>query len=158
MKRKMQIESGTCRASLNEYKCSKCQDTEVIFYEEVNEFGMRVSMQKDCDCKAQRVLERRLKNAMIPEEFADARFDSYMRETEEQKLLYNTMAKYLKNFKEIRETKQNSLGFIATFGELRIKQLEPAKRAEAKRDHNSFGLGKTHLQASYDKVSYEARI
>ena len=31
------------------------------FYEEVNQFGMRVSMQKDCECKAQRVLERRLK-------------------------------------------------------------------------------------------------
>ncbi|WP_255446657.1 hypothetical protein [Bacillus sp. SH5-2] len=46
-----------------------------------------MAMQKDCECKAQRVLERRLKNAMIPEEFTDARFDSYKRETDEQKLL-----------------------------------------------------------------------
>ncbi|GLV65612.1 hypothetical protein Bmyc01_42810 [Bacillus mycoides] len=58
-----------------------------------------------CECKAQRVLEHRLKNAMIPEEFTDARFDSYKRETEEQKLLYSTMGKYLQNFKEIKETK-----------------------------------------------------
>ncbi|MDH2858880.1 ATP-binding protein [Bacillus cytotoxicus] len=147
----MQAENRTCQATSNEYKCSKCHDSEVIFYEEVNEFGMRVSIQKDCECKAQRVLERRLKNAMIPEEFADARFDSYKRENEEQRLLYNTMAKYLKNFKGIKNTKQNSLGFIATFGELRIKQLEPAKRAQAKREHNSFGLGKTHLQVAAAK-------
>ncbi|GLV65613.1 hypothetical protein Bmyc01_42820 [Bacillus mycoides] len=50
-----------------------------------------------------------------------------------------------------RSRKQNSLGFIATFGELRIKQLEPAKRAQAKREHNSFGLGKTHLQVAAAK-------
>ena len=151
MRKKMQAENATCQASLNEYRCLKCQDSEVVFYEEVNQFGMRVSMQKDCECKAQRVMERRLKNAMIPEEFTDARFDSYKRETEEQKLLYSTMGKYLQNFNEIKGTKQNSLGFIATFGELRIKQLESAKRAQAKREHNSFGLGKTHLQVAAGK-------
>ncbi|MGQ0517822.1 ATP-binding protein, partial [Bacillus sp. D-CC] len=86
-----------------------------------------------------------MKNAMIPEEFTNARFDSYKRETKQQKLLYKTMVEYLHYFKQIKETKQNSLGFVATFGELRIKQLEPAKRAQAKREHNSFGLGKTHL-------------
>ncbi|WP_227496238.1 ATP-binding protein [Bacillus cereus] len=147
----MQAENVTCQASSNAYRCLKCQDSEVVFYEEVNQFGMRVSMQKDCECKAQRVMERRLKNAMIPEEFTDARFDSYKRETVEQKLLYSTMGNYLQNFKEIKESKQNSLGFIATFGELRIKQLEPAKRAQAKREHNSFGLGKTHLQVAAAK-------
>ena len=57
-------------------------------------------------------------------------------------MLYETIVKYLRNFEEIKGTKQNSLGFIATFGELRIKQLEPSKRAQAKREHNSFGLGK----------------
>ncbi|WP_231559676.1 ATP-binding protein [Bacillus sp. UNC322MFChir4.1] len=147
----MKAEEETCQASSSEYKCLKCHDAEVVFYEEVNEFGMRVSMQKDCDCKTQRVLERRLKNAMIPEEFVDARFDSYIRDTQEQKLLYNTMVQYLKNFESIRKSKQNSLGFIATFGELRIKQLEPDKRAQAKREHNSFGLGKTHLQVAAAK-------
>ena len=88
---------------------------------------------------------------MIPEEFAQARFDSYQQETEKQKLLYGTIVKYLRNFEEIKGTKQNSLGFIATFGELRIKQLEPSKRAQAKREHNSFGLGKTHLQVAAAK-------
>ena len=63
-------------------------------------------------------------------------------------MLYETIVKYLRNFEEIKGTKQNSLGFIATFGELRIKQLEPSKRAQAKREHNSFGLGKTHLQVA----------
>ena len=66
-------------------------------------------------------------------------------------MLYETIVKYLRNFEEIKGTKQNSLGFIATFGELRIKQLEPSKRAQAKREHNSFGLGKTHLQVAAAK-------
>ncbi|MED3103046.1 DNA replication protein, partial [Bacillus thuringiensis] len=88
---------------------------------------------------------------MIPEEFAQARFDSYKQKTENQKVLYETIVKYLRNFEEIKGTKQNSLGFIATFGELRIKQLEPSKRSQAKREHNSFGLGKTHLQVAAAK-------
>lgn len=151
MRKKLQAENAIDPTTSNEYRCLKCQDSEVIFYEEVNQFGMRVSMQKDCECKAQRVLERRLKNAMIPEEFTNARFDSYKRKTEQQKLLYKTMVEYLHYFKQIKETKQNSLGFVATFGELRIKQLEQAKRAQAKREHNSFGLGKTHLQVAAAK-------
>ncbi len=151
MRKKLQAENETCQVTSNEYKCSTCQDTEVLFYEEVNEFGMKVSVQKDCSCKVQRVIERRLKNAMIPEEFAQARFDSYKQKTENQKVLYETIVKYLRNFEEIKGTKQNSLGFIATFGELRIKQLEPSKRAQAKREHNSFGLGKTHLQVAAAK-------
>ena len=151
MRKKLQAENETCQVTSNAYKCATCQDTEVLFYEEVNEFGMRVSVQKDCSCKVQRVIERRLQNAMIPEEFAQARFDSYQQETEKQKLLYGTIVKYLRNFEEIKGTKQNSLGFIATFGELRIKQLEPSKRAQAKREHNSFGLGKTHLQVAAAK-------
>lgn len=151
MRKKLQAENAIDPTTSNEYRCLKCQDSEVIFYEEVNQFGMRVSMQKDCECKAQQVLERRLKNAMIPEEFTNARFDSYKRETEQQKLLYKTMVEYLHYFKQIKGTKQNSLGFVATFGELRIKQLELAKRAQAKREHNSFGLGKTHLQVAAAK-------
>ena len=70
-------------------------------------------MQKDCECKAQRVLERRLKNAMIPEEFTDARFDSYKRETEEQKsFLYNTMGKYLQILKKSRN--QNKIAWASS--------------------------------------------
>ena len=57
-------------------------------------------------------MERRLKNAMIPEEFTDARFDSYKRETEEQKLLYSTMGKYLQNFNETRE--QNKIAWASS--------------------------------------------
>ena len=85
MRKKLQAENETCQVTLNEYKCATCQDTEVLFYEEVNEFGMKVSVQKDCSCKVRRVIERRLKNAMIPEEFAQARFDSYKQKTENQK-------------------------------------------------------------------------
>ena len=102
MRKKLQAENETCQVTSNAYKCATCQDTEVLFYEEVNEFGMRVSVQKDCSCKVQRVIERRLQNAMIPEEFAQARFDSYQQETEKQKLLYGTIVKYLRNFEEIK--------------------------------------------------------
>ena len=87
MRKKLQAENETCQVTSNAYKCATCQDTEVLFYEEVNEFGMRVSVQKDCSCKVQRVIERRLQNAMIPEEFAQARFDSYQQETEKTKVI-----------------------------------------------------------------------
>ena len=42
MRKKLQAENETCQVTLNEYKCATCQDTEVLFYEEVNEFGMKV--------------------------------------------------------------------------------------------------------------------
>ena len=31
MRKKMQAENATCQASLNEYRCVKCQDSEVVF-------------------------------------------------------------------------------------------------------------------------------
>jgi len=44
-----------------------------------------------------------------------------------------------------------NLGFIAVVGEQRLRELPAGERAEAKRQHNNFGVGKTHLQIALAK-------
>jgi len=88
---------------------------------------------------------------MIPEEFEDARFNNYIQETETQKYLYNGITNYLKNFEQIKDTKKNSLIFLAKVGEMIIKSVPLSERARMKAQHNSYGLGKTHLQAAAGK-------
>lgn len=159
MQKKMQTDEEACQVSSSEYKCPKCKDSEFVFRKEPQirydsegqEKVYYVEVGEPCDCRDQRMLERRLQNALIPEEFASARFDSYIQETTAQQLLYKTMADYLRTFPEIERTRHNSLGFMAEFGELRIRQLPPKERAEAKLKYNNFGLGKTHLQVAAAK-------
>lgn len=101
---------------------------------------------KTCECQKRQSEIARLKNAMIPEEFEDARFKNYIRNTDMQKEMFNRMMEYLKQFNEIRNTKRNSFGYIATYGEARLKALPINERIEIMKSHNSYGLGKTHLQ------------
>jgi len=104
---------------------------------------------KRCSCVEQRALQARFKNALIPEEFEDARLNNYRRETEVQHILYNAIEDYLRDIQTIldEKPKQNSIGFIATFGEERIRNMQnESDRFRAMQEHNSFGLGKTHLQ------------
>jgi DNA replication protein DnaC len=133
--------------NLYEYECEKCQDTEWVTFRDQDGYEYA----KECDCKPLKVMRRRFKNALIPDEFKEARFDNYIRKTETQNILYNGMIEYLKNFETNKNSKKNSLGFIAIFGEQRIKELNFKERAEVKRKHNSFGLGKTHIQAAAAK-------
>lgn len=60
---------------------------------------------------------------MIPEEFEKARFKNYIRHIDVQKKMFNRMMEYLKKFNEIRDTKRNSFGYIATYGEARLKSF-----------------------------------
>jgi DNA replication protein DnaC len=142
-------EKRTDLLSLNqyEYECGKCQDTEWVSFK--GEDGYDYA--KECECKPMKVMKRRFKNSLIPDEFKESRFDNYKRTNETQNVLYNGMVDYLKTFETVKKTKNNSLGFIAVFGEQRIKELSFKERAEVKRKHNSFGLGKTHLQAAAAK-------
>lgn len=101
---------------------------------------------------AQKRLYRLMKNAMIPDEFRDAEFSTYRVTNDTQRLMYDSAREYVERFDEIRSQKQNSFGFIAKFGERRLREIrDPAKRSEAKRRHNNFGLGKTHLQVAIAK-------
>lgn len=107
----------------------------------------------ECECLERKNLITRIKGAMIPDEFKNARFDNYIQETEMQKELYTAMTDYLKNFERIRTSKMNSIGFIAEFGETRLKNLPYERRAEMKRKYNSYGLGKTHLHVAAAKFA-----
>lgn len=101
---------------------------------------------------AQKRLYRLMKNAMIPDEFQDAEFSTYRVTNATQRLMYESAREYVDHFEEIMNQEQNSLGFIAKFGERRLREIrDPVKRGEAKQKHNNFGLGKTHLQVAIAK-------
>lgn len=169
---KMQCESLNQTEKLgDEYKCSKCQDKQFILKKTAvyGEDGEQLKWPNgtlrfeetasECECLEQTRIKTRFKNALIPNEFQDARFDNFVRESLVQTTMYNTMTDYLKNFQELNKSPINSLGFIAVFGEQRLKQLPSDQRLIAKREHNNFGLGKTHLQIAAAKwLMKKARI
>lgn len=141
--------------------CSDCNDTGMLLEtveEEMSVKGQEPKMiNKDvgrpCHCVKQKHLKNRFKNALIPDEFKNARFDNYEREEDSQNTLFDATQEYLKEFPEVIKNKpeENSLGFMAVFGESRIRSMSGEDRYNAKADHNNFGLGKTHLQMAAAK-------
>lgn len=126
--------------SSSDYECPKCKDTGYIID------GWTAS---ECLCMKQKRLNLRMKNAMIPQEFENAKFDTYKVNNPTQRKMLNAIKQYLSEFEENKET---SFGFIAIFGEKRLREIKnPQQRAEMKRQHNNFGLGKTHLQIAAAK-------
>ncbi|UFU01328.1 ATP-binding protein [Radiobacillus kanasensis] len=138
----------------NQFECEDCRDTGSLIdriYDD--EYEREKDFFRPCHCQETRNLKNRFKNALIPSEFENARFDNYKRDTEVQRLLFDSTHDYLKEFQSIVNVKpeHNSLGFIAVFGESRIRNLDGEARAEVKISHNNFGLGKTHLQMAAAK-------
>lgn len=98
---------------------------------------------------------------MIPEEYENARFKDFNTEHPTHEKMYNIIMAYLKEIpakKDLdpdregkRRPKGPSLGFIAEYGETRVKELPYAERAKAKQERNSYGIGKTHLQIAAAK-------
>jgi len=89
---------------------------------------------------------------MLPEEFVDAELSTYQIQHPTYQLLYDAITSYLAAFDEIHRQPHNSIGFVAKVGERRLREIkDPTKRAEMKRRHNSYGLGKTHLQIAAAK-------
>ncbi len=147
----------------DEYKCQECQDKGYILVKKkaIDENGDQLKWPNgtlrfdevaiECDCLEQSRIRIRLKNALIPSEFANARFDNFIQNTDVQVKMYNSITEYLKNFNQLHTSPSNSLGFIAVFGEQRLKDLPPNERLTAKKLHNNFGIGKTHLQIAAAK-------
>ncbi|AZN43971.1 ATP-binding protein [Paenibacillus albus] len=106
---------------------------------------------RECVCQQQRRLNARLQHAMIPEEFERATFAQYRTETSVQANMLKCMQRYLNQFAELLPQQQNGFGFMAAYGESRLRELKGAARAQAKAQHNNFGLGKTHLQIAAAK-------
>ncbi|QXJ39556.1 DNA replication protein DnaC [Parageobacillus caldoxylosilyticus] len=139
----------------NEYECSQCKDTEFIFYKD--EQGYEFA--KPCECRERKAWKRRFKQALIPDEFIHANFENFKRSTQYQQDMYDATINYLNEFAVIKHedgtTKKiipnKNLGFIAVVGEQRLRELPAGERAEAKRQHNNFGVGKTHLQIALAK-------
>jgi len=125
------------------YECERCQDQGYIVD------GWTA---KECSCLEQKKLMARMKNAMIPEEFVESRFDTYRVQTPTQEIMMDAIKDYLRHFEQIKDQTNNSLGFIAKFGEQRLRETKnSAERARLKQMHNNFGLGKTHLQVAAAK-------
>jgi DNA replication protein DnaC len=139
----------------DEFECPKCKDTEFVFYK--NEQGYEFA--RPCDCRERKSWKRRFKNALIPEEFTNTNFENYTCNTDMQRDMFQLTIDYLQLFKvEIQEdgSKKKILppqnfGFIAVFGEQRLKELPPNERSAIKQEHNNFGIGKTHLQIALAK-------
>jgi DNA replication protein DnaC len=137
--------------------CTDCSDTGFLIekgeQEQPNGEIVIKDLGRPCHCVKQKHLKNRFKNALIPDEFKDARFDNYERENDAQNTLFSATQDYLKEFPSIIENKpdRNSLGFMAVFGESRIRSMSGEDRYNAKSDHNNFGIGKTHLQMAAAK-------
>jgi DNA replication protein DnaC len=129
------------------FRCEKCKDTEWIWV------GWEAA--RPCECQEQRKYERRMKGAMIPDEFKNANLDTYIQENPMQQEMFQLITDYLSNFDRIRHTPQNSLGFVAKYGESRMKD-KGAKKHDPR--YNSYGLGKTHLQVAAAKYLIEQGV
>lgn len=153
-KQKKQGELGEVK-----YNCLKCKDTEFITYLEKSTNGYTYEFAKPCDCREKNSWKRRFENALIPEEFTNANFENFKRQSKIHESMYQLTFDYLKNFssekKEDGSVKKNispnNFGLIAVFGEQRLKELPSSERSEMKRKHNNFGIGKTHLQMALGK-------
>ena len=122
------------------FRCEKCKDAEWIWT------GWEAA--RPCECQQQRKYERRLNYAMIPDDFKDSTFESYVQETDMQRAMFDHISNYLYRFEEIRTTQKNSLGFIADYGETRLSEMNVSKHSP---QYNSYGLGKTHLKIAAAK-------
>jgi DNA replication protein DnaC len=139
----------------DEYECFQCKDTEFIFYKDDQGYEFA----KPCECRERKAWKRRFKQALIPDEFVHANFENFKRVNEYQQAMYQMTIDYLSEFSVIKQedgTKKKimpnkNLGFIAVVGEQRLRELPVGERAEAKRQHNNFGVGKTHLQIALAK-------
>lgn len=139
----MPIITPITQASSKNYECNVCCD---------EEFVIDGWTSRECACAAQKRLNRRMKGAMIPEDFEAAELETYHPRNDTQQGMLNKTTDYLNAFEHLLREKNNSLGFMAKVGETLIRSIKnPAERAEMQRRHNSFGLGKTHLTVSLAK-------
>ena len=131
------IQPQPATAEKQQYRCNKCQDLEFIQLDD-NVFTY-------CECRKQRIIERRIKSSNIDPAFTGATFENYKVLPHNTKMLALASG-YADEFETIRQERHNSLGFLAKMGESSIKEIrDPVQRAAVKAKHNSYGLGKTHL-------------
>lgn len=158
------------KPSGTDYDCPICKDTGVVIVKQGNDIdgnkiideydfhGEHIVIWKDnpvygeCECVTKERLMNLFKNSMIPDEFKGAQFTNFRQDFQWQKDMYQWMTDYLKEFESIKNSENNSFGFIAVYGEQNIRELSTAAdKARAKAQHNSFGIGKTYLEVAASK-------
>lgn len=160
--------------SISTSDCDKCDDTGIVTrkVEQIDLAGNAkkhptsgATLYKDvarvCECEEKRIMKARFENAMIPEEYEDARFKDFETNHPVHVKMLKVITEFLKGIPKKEDVKLNnenrrilkgpSLGFIAEFGEMRMKELPANERVKFKRDKNSYGIGKTHLQIAAAK-------
>lgn len=92
----------------NKYKCKKCKDVTYILTDE----GA-----VPCSCKDLREAERILSKSGISKEFANKTFDNFDYTRNMQVLnSYNIARQYVKEFKDIKDNRRNSIIFMGSVG------------------------------------------
>jgi DNA replication protein DnaC len=107
---------------------------------------------RECVCRQVEKFNARMQNAMIPEEFENAEFQKYRVDNQTQAGMLEKITEYLNSFKQQLKEQINSFGFIAKFGEQKLREIKSTtQRSQVKAKHNNFGIGKTHLQVAAAK-------
>lgn len=125
------------------YDCLKCKDVGYLLD------GWKAA---ECTCLMKKRYQTRLKGAMIPEEFEEDTLESYQVNNPTQQIMLDAAKQYLAEYEEIKDSSSNGIGFLAKYGEQRLNAIRDLeKRSITKNQHNSYGLGKTHLQVAIAK-------
>ncbi|MGG4155788.1 DnaA ATPase domain-containing protein [Peribacillus muralis] len=145
-------------STTNKDECSECNGMGFVMYlKNGYEFA------RECKCQEAIKMRIRYQNATIPDEYEEYTFKNFEKREDVHDLMVTKIVEYLKNFPNQRpeptwkDGKQErfkgpSFGFIATFGEQRIKNIgDPNARNDLKRKHNNYGIGKSHLTISAAK-------
>lgn len=91
------------------YKCDKCKDMTFLLLED--------GTAKECECRALRIAEEKLKISGVSEEFRQMRFENFSYERSVETIdAYLKAKSYSKNFSEIRAARQNSIMFLGQVG------------------------------------------
>ncbi|WP_223661964.1 ATP-binding protein [Pseudobacillus badius] len=143
---------------VDEYECSICKDTELIYYQKESTNDLMYTFSKPCECRERKAWKRRFKQSMIPEEFTQANFENYETPAAVQKEMLALTKEYRSLFKIIQQDGQkkkvipaDNFGLVAVIGEQRLKEMPSKDRATLKQKHNNYGIGKTHLQIALAK-------
>lgn len=98
-----------------------------------------------CQCRQQKLLQRRIKSSQIAPAFLKASFGNFIPSPHTQEMLDAALS-YVENFAQMKDQAPNGLGLLARVGESYLKGIRDThKSRQLRQQHNSYGLGKTHL-------------
>lgn len=97
------------KKTIDEYKCNKCRDMLFIIQDD--------GTAKECECRALRIAEEKLRASGVSEEFRKKTFDNFnYKKSNEIMESYIKAKSYFKNFDTIRDSRENSIMFLGQVG------------------------------------------